>query len=49
MTSDVFPCAGYPVAVMGLGESGGVAARALMRSGAEVSAWDDSEAARDAG
>ena len=48
MTIDVFPFAGYPVAVMGLGKSGRVAARALMRSGAEVSAWDDSEAARDA-
>ncbi|MEM6490618.1 MAG: UDP-N-acetylmuramoyl-L-alanine--D-glutamate ligase [Pseudomonadota bacterium] len=48
MTIDVFPFAGYPVAVMGLGKSGRVAARALMRSGAEVSAWDDAPAARDA-
>ena len=40
---DVFPFAGLPVAVMGLGKSGLVAARALAKSGAEVWAWDDSE------
>ena len=50
---DVFPFAGRPVAVMGLGRSGLAAADALARSGAEVRAWDDDEdrraAARDAG
>lgn len=40
---DVFAFAGMPVAVMGLGRSGLVAARALAKSGAEVWAWDDSE------
>lgn len=40
---DVFPFAGMPIAVMGLGKSGLVAARALAKSGAEVWAWDDSE------
>ena len=40
---DVYPFAGLPVAVMGLGKSGLVAARALASSGAEVWAWDDSE------
>lgn len=39
---DVFPFAGYPVAVLGLGKSGLVAARALRDSGADVWAWDDS-------
>ena len=48
MTIDVFPFAGYPIAVMGLGISGRVAARALMASGAEVAAWDDSAQARAA-
>ncbi len=42
-----------PVAVLGLGRSGTVAARALMDSGADVWAWDDNEdvraKARDAG
>ncbi len=40
---DVYPFAGFPVAVMGLGKSGLIAARALASSGAEVWAWDDSE------
>ena len=35
-----------PVAVLGLGKSGLVAARALAASGAEVWAWDDDEARR---
>jgi UDP-N-acetylmuramoylalanine--D-glutamate ligase len=39
---DVFPFSGIPVAVLGLGKSGLVAARALKESGAEVWAWDDS-------
>ena len=43
---DVFPFAGYPVAVFGLGQSGLATAQALDRSQAEVWAWDDSEAAR---
>ena len=43
---DVFPFAGLPVAVFGLGRSGLAAAEALMRSGANVWAWDDNEAAR---
>jgi UDP-N-acetylmuramoylalanine--D-glutamate ligase len=43
---DVFPFAGIPVAVLGLGKSGMVAARALKESGAEVWAWDDSAAKR---
>jgi len=38
---DVFPFAGYPVAVLGLGPDGTATARALARSGAEVWAWDD--------
>ena len=42
---DVFPFAGITVAVLGLGKSGMVAARALKESGAEVWAWDDSVAA----
>jgi len=45
---DVFPFAGYPVAIFGLGRSGLTAARALTGSDAEVSAWDDNEDARDA-
>ena len=43
---DIFPFADYPVAVFGLGRSGLVAARALVESEAEVSAWDDDEEAR---
>ncbi len=43
---DVFPFAGLPVAVMGLGRSGLATARALVASDAEVWAWDDDEAAR---
>ncbi len=39
---------GRPVAVLGLGKSGLVAARALAASGAEVWAWDDDEARRGA-
>lgn len=44
---DLFPFAGYPVAVFGLGRSGLTSAQALKESGAEVSAWDDDEAARE--
>jgi UDP-N-acetylmuramoylalanine--D-glutamate ligase len=43
---EVFPFAGLPVAVFGLGKSGIAAAKALARGGAEVWAWDDSEDAR---
>jgi len=43
---DVFPFAGYPVAVFGLGQSGLATAQALVRSEAEVWAWDDNEEAR---
>ena len=43
---DIFPFADYPVAVFGLGRAGRVAARALVESEAEVSAWDDDEEAR---
>lgn len=43
---NVFPFSGYPVAVMGLGKSGLATAEALRESGAEVWAWDDSEAKR---
>ena len=43
---DVFPFAGYPIAVFGLGLSGLSAAKALVKSEADVSAWDDDEAAR---
>ncbi len=39
---------GRPVAVLGLGASGLTAARALAASGAEVWAWDDDEARRQA-
>lgn len=42
----VYPFAGCPVAVFGLGRSGLAAARALMAGEAEVSAWDDSDEAR---
>ncbi len=45
---DTFPFAGYPIAVMGLGVSGLMTARALHVSGAEVAAWDDDEARRAA-
>ena len=45
---DVFPFAGYPVAVFGLGQSGLATAQALDRSQAEVWAWDDNEVARAA-
>jgi UDP-N-acetylmuramoylalanine--D-glutamate ligase len=44
---NVFPFAGYPVAVFGLGRSGLAAARALVKSEAEVWAWDDDEEARE--
>ena len=40
---DVFPFAGYPIAVFGLGLSGLSAAKALVKSEADVSAWDDDE------
>ncbi|MHA1538620.1 MAG: UDP-N-acetylmuramoyl-L-alanine--D-glutamate ligase [Alphaproteobacteria bacterium] len=40
--------AGTPVAVLGLGISGLAAARALAASGAELHAWDDDEARREA-
>jgi UDP-N-acetylmuramoylalanine--D-glutamate ligase len=43
---EVFPFAGLPVAVFGLGRSGIAAAKALVAGGAEVWAWDDSEDAR---
>ena len=43
---DVFPFDGLPVPVLGLGRSGIAAAKALARGGADVWAWDDSEAAR---
>jgi len=45
---DVFFFQGLPVAVMGLGKSGMAAAAALVQSGAEVWAWDDSEDRRTA-
>ena len=38
---------GQKVALFGLGGSGIATARALAAGGADVSAWDDSEAARD--
>ncbi len=40
--------AGKRVAVFGLGASGNATARALMEGGAEVAAWDDSAASREA-
>jgi len=43
---NVFPFASYPIAVFGLGRSGLSTAKALVKSEAEVSAWDDDEAAR---
>ena len=39
---------GRRVAVFGLGRTGITAARALLAGGAEVSAWDDNEATREA-
>lgn len=42
----IFFFEGYQVAVLGLGKTGITAAEALMRSGAEVWAWDDNEDAR---
>ena len=45
---DVFPFLGYPVAVLGLGRSGLITARALHASGAEVWAWDDDSERRAA-
>ncbi|MEE8189235.1 MAG: UDP-N-acetylmuramoyl-L-alanine--D-glutamate ligase [Kiloniellales bacterium] len=39
---------GLPAAVLGLGKSGRMAARALQESGAEVWAWDDNEDVRTA-
>ncbi len=43
---NVFPFAGYPIAIFGLGLSGLSAAKALVKSEADVSAWDDDEDAR---
>ena len=43
---DVVPFAGFPVAVLGLGQSGMATALALQESDAEVWAWDDNEDAR---
>lgn len=45
---DLSSFAGKPVAVMGLARSGLAAARALATGGAELRAWDDGEAGRDA-
>jgi len=44
---DVFPYNGLPIAVFGLGRSGLSAARALVASGADVWAWDDTDSARE--
>ncbi|MBM3571710.1 MAG: UDP-N-acetylmuramoyl-L-alanine--D-glutamate ligase, partial [Alphaproteobacteria bacterium] len=44
----VHPFTGYPIAVMGLGKSGLATAKALLKSGAEVAAWDDVAVRRDA-
>jgi UDP-N-acetylmuramoylalanine--D-glutamate ligase len=44
---DVFPFEGIPVAVLGLGKSGRTAAEALLKSGADLRAWDDKAATRD--
>ena len=41
-------CSGQAMAVLGLGRSGATAARALVAAGAEVTAWDDDPAVRDA-
>ena len=43
---DVYAFSGFPVAVFGLGRSGLATARALMKSNAEVWAWDDNEDVR---
>src|ERR671938_96148 len=45
---EVFAFSGLPVAVLGLGKSGLVAAESLQRGGAEVRAWDDSDEKRRA-
>ncbi len=45
---DLFYFSGLPVAVLGLGKSGLIAAEALKLSGAEVWAWDDDPARRQA-
>lgn len=45
---DIFFLNGYPIAVMGLGKSGLTTAEALVRSGAEVRAWDDNARSRTA-
>ncbi len=45
---DLFPFAGLPVAVLGLGVHGRKSADALRRSDADVGAWDDDPANRDA-
>lgn len=45
---DLFPFSGFPVAVLGLGQTGLATARALDLSGAEVMAWDDDPDRRDA-
>ncbi len=44
---DVFPFAGLPAPVFGLGRSGIAAAEALMRGDAEVWAWDDNPESRE--
>ncbi len=45
---DLSAFAGTPIAVLGLGKSGLSAARALQDSGADVRAWDDDPARREA-
>lgn len=45
---ELYPFAGFPVAVLGLGPGGAATARALSLSGAEVWAWDDDESRRAA-
>jgi UDP-N-acetylmuramoylalanine--D-glutamate ligase len=45
---DLFPFAGFPVAVFGLGPEGLATARALMLSEAEVWAWDEDAGRREA-
>ncbi len=45
---EVFPFASYSVGVFGLGRSGLVTALALVKSDADVWAWDDNEDARSA-
>ncbi len=44
---DIFPFAGYPVALYGLDEAGLFTARALFAGEAELSAWDDDPANRE--